>query len=100
MNYSCIHDDVYSLCKICKPKFMSKEIEKVVVIVLAGTYQQFKDFKSCHSMPGDFTKYVFAGSPHHIAGIRADKVVTFGSFWDRTDAFKLNEFAQTRLKHF
>ena len=67
------------------------------VIVLAGTHLEFERYRGTQFNPG--IKFVYGDHPCRLAGFRADALDTVGTFWERSDANDLYDFAKSRLNN-
>lgn len=65
------------------------------IIVLAGTREQFENFLNDNGITDSEAIYGF--SPDVLLQTRAQRIETTGTFWERKDAGKLYELAQTRI---
>lgn len=65
------------------------------IIVLAGNREQFERYLSEQGLTD--SEAVYGYEPHSILGIRANKVVEIGTFWETKNANKLWTLAQSRV---
>lgn len=65
------------------------------IIVLAGSRKQFEDYLNKNSLTD--SEAVYGCEPQRLFGIRASKVEVVGTFWERNDAARLKELADTRV---
>ena len=65
-------------------------------IILAGSRQQFEDYLDRNGLTDSEAVYGF--EPQIIYGIEASSVEVVGTFWERRDAGKLYELANSRIK--
>lgn len=66
------------------------------IIVLAGSRIEFEGYLNSMGMTDNEALYGYM--PDVMAGVEASKVEIIGTFWDRKDANKLKEFAESRIK--
>jgi hypothetical protein len=66
------------------------------IIVLAGTRQQFENYLAENGLTD--SEAVYGYEPERIYGITASKVEVVGTFWERKDAGKLYELANSRIR--
>lgn len=67
-------------------------------IVLTYSIKQFHTFLYENRVEEkDKDDYRYADSAHSIQGIRADRVIIYGTFWDRQDAQELYKLANSRV---
>ena len=71
-------------------KYMKK------IIILAGNFEQFKNYVD--SQDRNHQDFVYCSSIEAILGIDAEKIITVGTFWNRQDAGKLKDFADSRIR--
>lgn len=69
-----------------------------VVIVLAGNAKEFAWYRSRVERRERDTEYVYGESVHSIMGMLPYDVATVGTFWVRSDAGDLFDYAQERLR--
>jgi hypothetical protein len=69
--------------------------QKKKIIVLAGNREQFERYLADNGLTDSEAVYGF--EPDRIYGIRASKVEIIGTFWERKDASKLKEVADSRI---
>jgi len=67
------------------------------VIVLAGSREQFEEYLDKSGLTDN--EAVYGHCPDVLAGITASKVVEIGTFYERSDAYELRQFAETRLRY-
>ncbi len=70
-------------------------IEKNKIIVLAGNRQEFERYLDKNGMTD--TEAIYGCEPQRICGYRAERVVIVGTFWERKDAGKLKDLADSRV---
>lgn len=66
------------------------------IIVLAGHREEFEQYLSDCGLTD--SEAVYGWCPDVMAGIEASKVVEIGTFYKHKDAYKLREFARTRVR--
>ena len=66
------------------------------IIVLAGSREQFERYLDEKGLTD--SEAVYGYEPYVLMGIEAKEVVTFGTFYERNDAIKLEELAKSRIK--
>ena len=65
-------------------------------IILAGNREQFERYLDNFGKTD--SECVYGYSPEAIYGVEATNVVVTGTFWDRKDAHKLKELADSRIR--
>lgn len=70
---------------------LSKKINHKRILVIAGTYQQFKDF--CDERMRDFDElgkyegeeYIYYSNEDSVRGCRVDDIIKYGTWYNRKD---------------
>ena len=70
--------------------------EKRYKIVLAGNYNEFRQF--LYENGGTDSEYRYGGRPELMLGIEVSEVITYGTFWERQDSGDLYETAMSRVR--
>jgi hypothetical protein len=65
------------------------------IIVLAGSRQQFEDYLDKNGLTD--SEAVYGYDARSVYGIKASRVEVIGTFWERNDASKLKELADSRV---
>lgn len=65
------------------------------IIVLAGNYGEFQRLIWDYPEP---EKYIYGENPEKLFRIEAERVMIIGTFWERKDAGKLKEIADSRVR--
>lgn len=65
------------------------------IIVLAGSREQFERYLDENGLTD--SEAVYGYEPIRIMGIKASRVEVVGTFWERKDATKLKELADSRI---
>jgi hypothetical protein len=65
------------------------------IIVLAGNREQFESYLNENGLTDSDAIYGY--DPIRLYGIRASKVEVIGTFWERKDASKIKEVADSRV---
>jgi hypothetical protein len=63
-----------------------------ITVVLAGSMQQYENYIVTNRL--DKKHYIYGYSVMKLRGVRADKLVVVGTFWDKPDANKIYEEAK------
>lgn len=66
------------------------------IIVLAGNFYEFQNYIRFQIEP--ISRFVYGDFPHKIDGIEASRVDIVGTFYNRSDAGKLEELAKSRIR--
>ena len=73
-----------------------KEEKYENIIVIAGNHEQFVNF--IKRLPsGDKNNYICAEFISKIAGIRANRIIEIGTYYERNDYEKVKQLAESRL---
>jgi hypothetical protein len=70
-------------------------IEKVIV-VLAGNKQEYEKYLEDQHLSS--SQAVFGDTTESMIRLRVSSIVTVGTFWDRPDAWPLQNMAESRLR--
>lgn len=75
--------------------------QRKYIAVLAGHFREFQHFIDNEIKPSEKFKenlvYLYIDSPHKVRGIEISDIKIVGTFWDRSDAGKLNDYVKERL---
>ena len=69
--------------------------QKKKIIILAGSREQFENYLDENGLTDSDAVYGY--EPIRLYGIRASKIEVIGTFWERKDASKLKEVADSRV---
>lgn len=70
-------------------------MNKEKIIVLAGNRRQFEKYLDENGLTD--SEAMFGWNPCILQGVKAKKIEIIGTFWEREDAGKLKELADSRL---
>ena len=78
------------------PSIVIRSVSVEKIIILAGNREQFERYIENNNLNHNET--VYADGQVKVRGIEASKVITVGTWYEKSNAFELEELAKSRIR--